>query len=173
VAALELQRALLVRTIRAVIGSGLDAELWIDGDARGLPPHPFHVRTQRDGDLGERMLQVCADIGGRGRSAIVIGSDCPVLDATYLQAAAAALRDGADVVIGPAEDGGYVLIGMVRPRPELLLQMTWGTPSVHVETLRRAVAAKLRTIVLPRLWDVDDAAGLHRWQKWENAKPDR
>jgi uncharacterized protein len=167
VAALELQRVLLERTLRAVIESALDAELWIDGDPLGLPPHPFPVRTQCDGDLGERMFEVCADIGARGHAAIVIGSDCPVLDATYLHSAAAALADGADVVIGPVEDGGYVLIGMSRPRPELLLRMTWSTPSVHSETLARAKAAGLRTVVLEQLWDVDDAAGLRRWREQE------
>ena len=101
------------------------------------------------------------------------GSTALLTDRYELTMLAAALADGADVVIGPVEDGGYVLIGMSRPRPELLLQMTWSTVSVHAETLRRAEGAGLHTIVLPQLWDVDDAAGLHRWREWETVKPDR
>jgi hypothetical protein len=67
-----------------VIDSGLDAELWIDGDPDALPPHPFEVREQQGGDLGERMLAVCTDIAARKRAPILVGSDCPVLDASYL-----------------------------------------------------------------------------------------
>ena len=171
-AALEVQRSLLDRTIRVVIGSKLDAELWIDGDLLGLPVHPFVVRHQRGGDLGERMLDVFTDVYARNRAAILIGSDCPVIDAAYLNSAAAALADGADVVIGPVEDGGYVLIGMARPQPELLIGMKWSAPSVSAETLRRAAIAELRTVVLNELWDIDDATGLRRWQTLQGAKPD-
>ena len=172
VAALELQRVLLERTIRTLIESNLDAELWIDGDRNGLPPHPFEVHYQPDGDLGERMLAVCIDIAARERSPIVIGSDCPVLDAAYLRSAAAALAR-ADLVTGPVADGGYVLIGMSQPRADLFLRMVWSTPTVHAETLARADAAGLRTIVLNELWDVDDAAGLRRWRELAGTSPGR
>ncbi len=170
-AALAVQHALLRRTIRAVVDSKLDAELWIDGHPIGLPLHPFAVRHQCEGDLGARMLDVFTDMYARGRPAIVIGSDCPVIDAAYLHSAAAALKDGADVVIGPVADGGYVLLGLARPQPGLLLGMTWSTPSVCAETLRRAVVAGLRTLVLRELWDVDDEPGLNRWQALEAAIP--
>jgi uncharacterized protein len=108
---------------------------------------------------------VIADITGRGRPAIVVGSDCPVLDGDYLRAARAALMQGADVVIGPVEDGGYILIGMHEPIPQLLLGMTWSTATVFAETLARAEAAGLRTAVLQPLWDIDDAADLNRWHR--------
>lgn len=173
VAALELQRVMLERTLRAVVESGLAAELWVDGDPGGLPPHPFEVHRQRTGDLGERMLAVCADIAARKRAPIVIGSDCPTLDAVYLLMAAAALRSGADVVTGPVADGGYVLIGMARAYPELFERVTWSTSSVHAQTLERAAASGLRTVVLKELWDVDDAAGLRRWRELEAATPGR
>jgi glycosyltransferase A (GT-A) superfamily protein (DUF2064 family) len=119
------------------------------------------------------LLAVCADIAARNRAPIVIGSDCPVLDAEYLQSAAETLAGGADAVIGPVADGGYVLIGMARPYPELFLRMTWSTPTVHAQTLQRAAAAGLRTVVLRELWDVDDAAGLRRWRELESSKRDR
>ncbi len=172
-AALELQRVMLERTLGALIDSKLDAELWIDGDPDALPPHPFRVHAQPEGDLGERMLAVCADIAARDRAPIVIGSDCPVLDAEYLRSAVEALAGGADAVIGPVADGGYVLVGMARPHPELFLRMTWSTSTVHAQTLQRAEAAGLRTVVLRELWDVDDAAGLRRWREFESSKRDR
>ncbi len=160
--ALEVQRLLLERTLEAVTDSGLDAEIWVDGDPEALPTHRFSVRHQCAGNLGERMLAVIRDITGRGRGAIVIGSDCPVLDAAYLNAAAAALERGSDVVVGPVEDGGYVLIGMRCPQPELLRGMIWSTSDVFAETMRRAAALGLDVSVLDRLWDVDDEAGLRR-----------
>jgi uncharacterized protein len=173
VVALDLHRDLLERTIRVVIDSGLDAELWIDGDPNALPVHAMSVHRQRGGDLGERMLDIITQIVGRGRPAVVIGSDCPVIDAQYLRDAAAALSEGADVVIGPVEDGGYVLIGMSRPHSELLLGMSWSTATVHAETVRRANRAGLRTVVLRELWDIDDEAGLRRWKALGAATPDR
>ena len=106
------------------------------------------------------------------RSPIVIGSDCPVLDAAYLRSAAVAVAR-ADLVTGPVADGGYVLIGMRQPRPELFLRMAWSTSTVHAETLARAKTAGLRTIVLSELWDVDDAAGLRRWRELEATRPGR
>jgi uncharacterized protein len=164
-AALELQRALLTQTLQTVAASGIDAEIWVDGDATRLPEHPFAVRQQGAGDLGERMLGVVSDITARGRAAIVIGSDCPVLDAAYLRSAAAALVGGAPLVIGPVEDGGYVLIGMPRVVPRLFLGMTWSNAQVLTETLLRAADAGIDAVVLEELWDVDDAVGWQRWRR--------
>jgi rSAM/selenodomain-associated transferase 1 len=165
VAALECHRALLRSTLQAVETSGLDAELRVDGDPAALPPHRLPVHGQRGGDLGERMQDAIADVCARGRTAILIGTDCPVLDAGYLLAADAALRNGADVVIGPVEDGGYVLIGMTRPLPELFVDMPWSTPAVREQTLRRAAQSRLDVVVLEELWDVDGEGDYRRWQR--------
>lgn len=163
--ALECHLSLLQRTLRVVGTSGLDAEIWLDGDPAALPPHRLPVRSQQDGDLGERMQGATADVCARGRPAILIGTDCPVLDAGYLLAADAALRKGVDVVIGPVEDGGYVLIGVVRPQPRLFVDMPWSTPTVREETLRRAAELRLDVAVLKELWDVDDEGDYRRWQR--------
>ncbi len=162
--ALHAHRALLERTLAIVAESGLDAELWIDGDPRRLPPHRLQLYEQSAGDLGHRMAAVVDHIVARGRAAIVVGGDCPVLDAAYLREAADALAAGIDVVIGPVEDGGYVLIGLRAPQPALFERMPWSTPAVHAETLRRAAALGLRTCVLRELWDVDDEASWRRWR---------
>ena len=81
----------------------------------------------------------------------------------YLRGAIAALDDH-DLVIGPAEDGGYALIGMDRPIPELFVDMTWSVASVRRETLGRAAELKLRVAQLDTLWDVDTVADWRRWR---------
>jgi len=73
--------------------------------------------------------------------------------------------DGADVVIGPVEDGGYVLIGLARPQPRLFADMPWSTSTVRDATLRRAAELGLHVVVLKELWDVDDEPGYRRWQR--------
>lgn len=113
--------------------------------------YPVRLAQQPPGDLGARMLAAIIDAGG---PALVIGTDCPSLTAHHLRAAAVALRDNETVVV-PAEDGGYVLIGMRRPQPLLFEDMTWSNASVMAETSRRIAAAALSCRALPPLWDVD------------------
>ncbi len=163
VIALDAHRALLTRTIDVVALSGFVGEIWLDGDASALLAPRLPIRQQCPGDLGTRMLHTITDITARGRSAIIVGSDCPIVDQQYLRDAVAALEH-ADVVIGPVEDGGYVLIGMSRPHACLFGDMAWSTPTVFAETLRRAATAGLSSVVLGKLWDVDDGAGWQRWQ---------
>ncbi len=95
---------------------------------------------------------------------LVVGTDCPVLTPEHLREAATALRDGMDAVIIPAEDGGYVLIGLCRPQPRVFADMAWSVPTVLAETRRRLAAARLAFGELPTLWDLDlpgDLARLH------------
>ena len=93
---------------------------------------------------------------------LVIGTDCPALTAEHLRAAADALRD-AEIVLIPAEDGGYVLIGARAPQPQLFADIAWGTASVVARNARPDIAALgLRCIALDPLWDVDTEADLAR-----------
>jgi hypothetical protein len=160
--ALDVHQRLLDRTL-AVVGrvTGADCELWLDTACDSYNAVP--QRLQPAGDLGTRMLAVIEDIARRGCAAIVLGSDCPVLDTDYLLRALERLAHH-DVVLGPVEDGGYILIGMRAPHPELLLGMRWSHPRVAADTLARAQLAGLTVGVLEPLWDVDDAADLARWQ---------
>jgi rSAM/selenodomain-associated transferase 1 len=163
-AALQIHSELLERTLCVVTNvDGVDVELWLDG-AGQLAAHGVPIHAQGEGDLGQRMLAVIADVNRRGRSAIIVGSDCPVLDAGYVEAARDALMQGCDAVLGPVEDGGYILIGMSRPIPELMVDMTWSTPTVYAETLARASALGLNVVSLRTLWDIDNAADLARWR---------
>jgi uncharacterized protein len=138
-------------------------ELWCSPDAT----HPFFagcarryrvaLRAQGAGDLGRRMQRALAG----STPAILIGSDIPGMTPAYIRAAARALRRR-DVVLGPAEDGGYVLIGLVNPQPSLFAPMPWGGRSVLERTRRRIGQAGLRARELAPLFDVDRPADLNR-----------
>jgi rSAM/selenodomain-associated transferase 1 len=117
------------------------------------------LKRQPDGELGERMLAAMIDAGG---PALVIGTDCPALTAAHLRKAAEALHSGADMVVGPAEDGGYVLIGAREPQPGLFDAMIWSTADVLAETRRRMEQHGLASVELTTLWDVDRPEDLER-----------
>jgi glycosyltransferase A (GT-A) superfamily protein (DUF2064 family) len=95
---------------------------------------------------------------------LVIGTHCPALTADHLAIAAATLMLH-DVVVTPATDGGYVLIGLHKPQQALFTGMTWGTATVMDETRRRMRALALSWRELPTLWDVDTPQDLARLQK--------
>ncbi|MBV8752379.1 MAG: TIGR04282 family arsenosugar biosynthesis glycosyltransferase [Hyphomicrobiales bacterium] len=120
---------------------------------------PIGLAAQPDGDLGVRMLAACQAATG---PVLVIGTDCPALTLSHLHEAADALRAGSDVVVIPAEDGGYVLIGTRRPQPGLFAEMTWGVDTVMAETRRRVAQHGLRSRELPTSWDVDRPEDLAR-----------
>lgn len=117
------------------------------------------LKRQPEGDLGARML---AAIDG---PTLVIGTDCPALTVAHLHTAADALRGGADVVLIPAEDGGYVLIGMRTPHPEIFASIAWGSAAVLAETRARITAQGLTCVELPTLWDVDTEVDLARMER--------
>ena len=117
--------------------------------ARGVG---VELRSQPDGDLGARMLAALAAANG---PAMVIGTDCPALTAGHVRAAADVLRGGADAVVCPAEDGGYVLIGMRGPEARLFAEMPWSTPGVMAETRHRLRQLGLTWQEPVTLWDVD------------------
>jgi len=167
--AAALYRRLVLHAIEAAKGADLGPlELWCSPDASrpffldcarrfGVSLHP-----QAEGDLGERMRQALVAVLGRSARAILVGSDIPALSAQYLRDADRSLADGCDVVIGPAEDGGYVLIGLKRCDPELFREIPWGGPSVLAETRRRIARIGLRCRELPALWDIDRPEDLER-----------
>jgi uncharacterized protein len=157
----RLARACIVRAAEAAIGA---VELWCTPDIH----HPFFAACQREfgvslhlqqgADLGERM----ADAVKRKLPGIIIGSDCPSLTAADLRAAAAALQQGWDAVLGPAEDGGYVLLGMRRYDSSLFAGLAWGTGQVLAETRARLRRLGWRWQELAERWDVDLPEDLQR-----------
>ncbi|HEY7925129.1 MAG TPA: TIGR04282 family arsenosugar biosynthesis glycosyltransferase, partial [Vicinamibacteria bacterium] len=111
-------------------------------------------------DLGARLTDAFARAFGRGATRVaIVGSDIPgVTRATALQALDA--LSAADLVVGPAEDGGYYLIALREPHPELVRGIDWSTPAVLAQTLERAKASGLRVHALEPLRDVDTLADL-------------
>jgi len=100
-------------------------------------------------------------------SVILIGTDCPALTERYLDQALLALESGIDVVLGPAEDGGYVLVGMGRPIAAVFEDIPWGTNQVMRRTLEALKANELSYRLLDTLWDVDRPEDLARLQLLE------
>ncbi len=95
--------------------------------------------------------------------AAVIGTDSPHLPTAFIDRAFDLLEDpGVDAVFGPTEDGGYYLLAMKQPHRELFEGIAWSTPSVLEQSLARAAAAGVATVLLPVWHDVDTAADLLR-----------
>jgi len=113
------------------------------------------VRAQVEGDLGARMLTAFTQSLPEHACVLLIGSDCPALTARHLRQADRSLRDGADAVFIPCEDGGYALIGMKRVEAALFDGMTWGGEHVMADTRARLTALGWRWRELETLWDVD------------------
>jgi hypothetical protein len=119
-------------------------------------------RAQSGGDLGRRLAQAFARAFSRGATRVLaIGADCPSLDARCLRAAARHLRR-TDVVIGPARDGGYYLIGLRRPEPRLFSDIAWSSDAVLRQTRQRAAQAGLSVVLMKEMEDVDDVHSLQR-----------
>jgi hypothetical protein len=124
----------------------------------------FLLLGQRGRDLGERLAGTFEDLFAAGHgSVVVIDSDTPTLPAAYLRDAVELLAaPGTDLVVGPAEDGGYYLLGLRVPCRELFERIPWSTPGVVPLTLRRARAAGLRVACLPPWFDIDTGEDLDR-----------
>lgn len=160
------------RLTREAVAKALAAELgpvtlWCAPDARQRFFRALQRTTgvaclvQPGGDLGERMhcaFRLHCSTG----PLLLIGTDCPPMTAAHLRAAACALLEGDDAVFVPAEDGGYVLVGLREPQRALFEAMAWSTPSVMEATRARARAAGLALRELPALWDLDLPADLDR-----------
>ena len=170
-AALEAHRMLLVRTLEtgarcsafesrslAIAGHDVEGECMRLADRWG-----YGLASQRGGDLGARMAGAIDAACEGGALAVLVGSDCPELSADDLDQAVNAL-EGNDVVIAPAEDGGYVLIGCANPGLPIFEGVAWGSARVFEQTLLCAERAGLRVARLRTLWDVDEASDWKRWR---------
>jgi uncharacterized protein len=132
-----------------------------EASLRPLLPDGFPLLVQGEGDLGLRMAKAVADLLAAGHAGVIlIGSDSPTMPLAILSAAIKAVRAGDHVVLSPALDGGYTLIGLSQPHPRLFADIPWSTSEVHRVTLLRAREIGLPVVNLPGWYDVDDAASL-------------
>jgi uncharacterized protein len=127
--------------------------------ADGSPPMPHDIQG-----FGRCLLHAAQMILGLGfGAACLVNSDSPTLPtALMVRAAHALLTPGERVVLGPAEDGGYYLLGMKRPHAHLFADIAWSTGGVAAATCARAASLGLELVTLPTWYDVDDAATLAR-----------
>jgi rSAM/selenodomain-associated transferase 1 len=118
------------------------------------------VRLQRGADLGSRMYWALA----RHRRAMVIGADAPALMPSDIARAARCLQGAVDVVLTPAEDGGYALIGTRRATPAIFTAVQWGSDRVLAQTLHNLARGGLRCKLLRPVWDIDRPEDLERFR---------
>jgi rSAM/selenodomain-associated transferase 1 len=167
--ATTLQERLIARTVETAAEAATGPlTLWASPDERHTcfqdlaRRFPLAFARQPAGDLGARMV---AAVTQANAPIIVIGTDCPVLTATHLRDAADVLRSGTDAVVFPADDGGYVLIGLRQPAPGLFADMAWSTDGVMIETRRRLTHLALSWREPAQLWDVDRPTDVRRMRR--------
>lgn len=129
-----------------------------------LLPASYSTLGQRGGPFGKRLFHAAEDLLSSGYDSLcLIDSDSPTLPAAFLRAAVSALAAPGDrVVLGPAKDGGYYLIGLKQAHRRVFEDVDWSTSKVLSQTIARAREAKLPVIVLPAWFDVDDAVSLRQ-----------
>ncbi|BAU43917.1 TIGR04283 family arsenosugar biosynthesis glycosyltransferase [Leptolyngbya sp. O-77] len=146
----------------------ISAEIWFSGGEAAQMTDwlgsSWALYPQPSGDLGDRLLSaVERAIATGAERVVVIGADCPSVDSAILQQAFTALQTH-DLVLGPATDGGYYLIGLRQPVADLFRGIDWGTERVFAQTIAIAQALHLSIATLDPLTDIDTAADLPVWE---------
>ena len=171
--AARLQRSLTLTALRlAKRFSPENTTLWCAPDTR----HHFFralnaycgvtLSGQTGNNLGERMHRAFVKRNG---PLLLIGTDCPVLQMEHLETASSVLHDGKDAVFIPAEDGGYVLVGLRRPQSRVFENIDWGSDKVMEQTRQRLNELGLCWIELEPLWDIDRPSDLERFHSLKSA----
>ena len=165
--ALDLYQQMLERLMADFSAGTLKTELWVspDKDHVFFEPHAVPRFQQAGPDLGVRMSTALHDGLARHESVILVGTDLPLINRSYIDLAVNALRDH-DVIIGPAEDGGYGLVGVKGEIPDMFSDIDWGTERVLSQTCTRLNRDGLDFGLLPLIWDVDRLADLPRYEAW-------
>lgn len=172
--ALDAHLTLTLAVLNNLCGSGLKVQFWWN---RAVEPVPVDaqevVRTieqrgleqkiQQGVTLGDRMLEALENGLQSHALALIVGSDCPSVEPEYVHQAVANLQT-CDVVLGPSDDGGYVLIGARRVVPHMLDGIEWGTEAVLEQTCARLKKLGLSVGLLEPRWDVDEPEDWARFQ---------
>jgi len=167
-AACEVYVELLEKTLQLAVNHSMITQLYCANDEQ----HPFFqdcikrynlvLRIQQGDDLGERMLHALKQGLKTYDKVVLIGADCPVLTESYINKSLAGL-DASDVVLGPAEDGGFVLIACRNTHRHMFDGVSWGDDCVLQRTVDALGVVGLSYQLLPELWDIDRVADLMRW----------
>ena len=148
-----------------------DVQLWCSPDTQ----HPFfdeckqrygvQLYSQSGVDLGDRMSSAIKTMLGQYKKIIIIGTDAPALDVDSIDAVINEL-ERRDIVLVPAEDGGYVLLAASTHHEDLLIDVPWGTETVLTSTVRNIERLGLTYSLLGECWDVDRPEDLERYRNW-------
>ncbi|MAL98522.1 MAG: hypothetical protein CL583_08740 [Alteromonadaceae bacterium] len=172
--AVDAHLALSTAVLENLLVAGFPVELWWDRAPDDLQyaessrlfdllkQNGVKEQVQCEGNLGQRMSGALRDGLERAERVIIVGSDCPAVQGEYVRKAAAALEK-TDVVLGPAEDGGYVLIGVRNLESRMFDGVEWGTDKVLLQTAQRAEEVGLTVGRLNTLWDVDEVEDWYRY----------
>ena len=151
-------------------------ELWLADAEQGDPlveqwigAYDLRLRRQQGENLGQRMRFTLAATLADDAIPVLIGTDCPDIDSQYVRDAFKALA-ASDVVLGPAEDGGYGLIGVKQDQPGLFTDIDWGSSQVLAQTLLRADRSGATVALLETVFDVDTIDDWLRYQTMQKLK---
>ncbi len=168
--ALDLYQQMFERLMADLLQGTSPTELWVSPDKDHVFFEQYAVpRFQQTGaDLGVRMSAALRDGLNRYASVILVGTDLPLINRSYIERAVSSLRDH-DVVLGPAEDGGYGLVGVKAETFAMFSDIEWGTERVLSQTCARLNSKGLDYSLLPLIWDVDRPRDLQRYNAWLDA----
>jgi uncharacterized protein len=165
--ATSLYQDLLTRTLNTARKAGFsEIHVWVNGDVghryftRLKNRHYVKLYHQKGKDLGQRMFNAFDTVLRKYPYAVLIGSDCPSLSSSDLQLATEYLENKSDVVLGPADDGGYYLIGLRKNNPRLFSGIGWGKEKVFTDTCSHINDLNWDIRLLSRRWDVDRTTDL-------------
>ena len=151
-------------------GYGVYAPVGAEAELRQVLPPSFRLLLQVDADFANVLHGAARDLLSAGHDcALLVNSDSPTLPSRLMADAIAALRRTGDrMVLGPASDGGYYLIGLKQAHRRVFTDIPWGTSDVARLTLARAEEIGLEAVLLPEWYDVDDSESLD-WLRAELA----
>lgn len=157
--AAALHRHLIKHTLRTVASlPDYNIELWVGSQHSWWQElavqYDLAVFQQRGENLGERMSFALESALQRSAQVVIVGTDCPAISPQYLQQAFDGIEQHG-IVIGPADDGGYVLLGLNQPLPILFNKIPWGSADVFATTVARLQQAQLHWFELESLMDID------------------
>lgn len=140
---------------------------------RALAPPAWEIEPQVGEDLGERLMHAMLSLGAHGDSVVLASSDSPMVPFDAIEVGMSSLAAPGRVVIGPADDGGYYLIGVSETQPGVLEGIRWSTSVVFDQTVERCASLGLALTRLPSSYDIDEPADLDRLRRDVRAWPDR
>lgn len=170
--ACELYTRLLINTVKACCCEQWKVELWCAPNTQHLvfkalaEQYDVTLKTQQGEGLGGRMLHALSDGKKRADKVVLIGADSPVISAAYIEQAFESLMAN-DVVFGPVEDGGYILVGAGKVAPAMFSDVEWSVDNTLNQNISSIERCGLSCSILPKLWDVDVLEDLQRWQRLE------